>query len=172
MQLADGGIRQIRISDNGCGIARDDLALALARHATSKITSLEDLERVASLGFRGEALASLAAISHFSLSSREAKSTHAWKIEASGGTATLPEPAAVTAGTIVEATDLYFNTPARRKFLRSAQTEYAHSEEAFRRAALSRPDVRFSLTHNGRAQRLRLTKRRIEHRETWRRRGE
>ncbi|MEO8004150.1 MAG: DNA mismatch repair endonuclease MutL [Betaproteobacteria bacterium] len=153
VQLADGGIRQIRVSDNGCGIAKDDLAFALARHATSKISSLEDLERVASLGFRGEALASLAAISHFSLASRVGDSSHAWKIEANGGAATQPEPAAVAAGTIVEATDLYFNTPARRKFLRSAQTEYAHSEETFRRAALSRPDVRFSLTHNGRAQR-------------------
>jgi DNA mismatch repair protein MutL len=153
VQLADGGIRQIRVSDNGCGIAKDDLAFALARHATSKISSLEDLERVASLGFRGEALASLAAISHFSLASRVGASAHAWKIEASGGAALPPEPAAVAAGTIVEATDLYFNTPARRKFLRSAQTEYAHSEETFRRAALSRPDVRFSLTHNGRAQR-------------------
>jgi DNA mismatch repair protein MutL len=153
VQLADGGIRQIRVSDNGCGIAKDDLAFALARHATSKISSLEDLERVASLGFRGEALASLAAISHFSLASRVGASAHAWKIEASGGAAMPPEPAAVATGTIVEATDLYFNTPARRKFLRSAQTEYAHSEETFRRAALSRPDVRFSLTHNGRAQR-------------------
>lgn len=153
VQLADGGIRQIRVSDNGCGIAKDDLAFALARHATSKISSLEDLERVASLGFRGEALASLAAISHFSLASRAGDSAHAWKIEASGGAVSAPEPAAVAAGTIVEATDLYFNTPARRKFLRSAQTEYAHSEETFRRAALSRPDVRFSLTHNGRAQR-------------------
>jgi len=151
-QLADGGIRQIRVTDNGGGIGKDDLALALARHATSKITSLEDLESVASLGFRGEALASIAAVSHFSLASRAAGSAHAWKIEASGDAISAPEPAAVTAGSIVEASDLYFNTPARRKFLRSPQTEYAHSEETFRRLALSRPDVRFALTHNGRAQ--------------------
>ena len=151
-QLADGGIRQIRVADNGGGIDKGDLPLALARHATSKITSLEDLESVASLGFRGEALASIAAVSHFSLASRAAGSAHAWKIEAIGDAISAPEPAAVAAGSIVEASDLYFNTPARRKFLRSPQTEYAHSEETFKRLALSRPDVRFVLTHNGRAQ--------------------
>jgi DNA mismatch repair protein MutL len=151
-QLADGGIRQIRVADNGGGIAREDLAFALARHATSKITSLEDLERVASLGFRGEALASIAAVSHFSLASRAAGSAHAWKVDASGDARSAAEPAAVAAGSIVEASDLYFNTPARRKFLRSPQTEFAHSEETFKRLALSRPDVRFVLTHNGRAQ--------------------
>lgn len=151
-QLADGGIRQIRVADNGGGIGKDDLPLALARHATSKITSLEDLESVASLGFRGEALASIAAVSHFSLASRATGSAHAWKIEASGDAISAPEPAAVAAGSIVEASDLYFNTPARRKFLRSPQTEFAHSEETFKRLALSRPDVRFALTHNGRAQ--------------------
>jgi len=151
-QLAEGGIRQIRVADNGTGIARDELAFALARHATSKINSLEDLESVASLGFRGEALASIAAVSHFSLASRAAGSDHAWKVEASGDARSVPEPAALAAGTVVEAADLYFNTPARRKFLRSAQTEFAHSEETFKRLALSRPDVRFVLTHNGRAQ--------------------
>jgi DNA mismatch repair protein MutL len=151
-QLAEGGIRQIRVADNGSGIARDELAFALARHATSKIDSLEDLECVASLGFRGEALASIAAVSHFSLASRAAGSAHAWKVEASGDARSAPEPAAVAAGTVVEAADLYFNTPARRKFLRSPQTEFAHSEETFKRLALSRPDVRFVLTHNGRAQ--------------------
>ena len=152
VQLAEGGIKQIRIADNGGGIEKDQLALALARHATSKIGSLEDLERVASLGFRGEALASIAAIAHLDLSSRVAANAHAWKIESSGGTAGVAEPAAVAAGTTIEVRDLYFNTPARRKFLRSAQTEFAHSEETFRRAALSRPDVRFTLAHNGRAQ--------------------
>jgi DNA mismatch repair protein MutL len=151
-QLIDGGIRQIRVADNGAGIIEEDLALALARHATSKIASLEDLERVASLGFRGEALASIAAISNFSLASRAAGSARAWKVEARGGTRLAPEPASIAAGSTVEASDLYFNTPARRKFLRSPQTEYAHSEEAFKRIALSRPDVRFTLTHNGRAQ--------------------
>ena len=152
VQLAEGGIKQIRVADNGGGIEKDQLALALARHATSKIGSLEDLERVASLGFRGEALASIAAIAHLDLSSRVAANAHAWKIESSGGTAGVAEPAAVAAGTTIEVRDLYFNTPARRKFLRSAQTEFAHSEETFRRAALSRPDVRFTLAHNGRAQ--------------------
>ena len=151
-QLLDGGIRQIRVADNGSGIAKEELPLALARHATSKIGSLEDLEGVASLGFRGEALASIAAISHFSLASRAAGSAHAWKVQASGNAISAPEPAAVAAGSIVEASDLYFNTPARRKFLRSPQTEFAHSEETFRRLALSRPDVRFVLTHNSRAQ--------------------
>ena len=151
-QLAEGGIRQIRVADNGTGIDREELAFALARHATSKINSLEDLECVASLGFRGEALASIAAVSHFSLASRAAGSVHGWKVEASGDARTAPEPAAVAAGTVVEAADLYFNTPARRKFLRSPQTEFAHSEETFKRLALSRPDVRFVLTHNGRAQ--------------------
>ena len=152
VQLAEGGIRQIRVADNGGGINREELAFALARHATSKIESLEDLECVTSLGFRGEALASIAAVSHFSLASRAAGSAHAWKVEASGDARTAPEPAAVAAGTVVEAADLYFNTPARRKFLRSPQTEFAHSEETFKRLALSRPDVHFVLTHNGRAQ--------------------
>ena len=151
-QLAEGGIRQIRVADNGSGIAKEDLAFALARHATSKITSLEDLERVASLGFRGEALASIAAVSHFSLASRVAGNARAWKVEASGDALSAPEPAAVAVGSIVEVSDLYFNTPARRKFLRSPQTEYAHSEETFKRLALSRPEVRFALTHNGRVQ--------------------
>jgi DNA mismatch repair protein MutL len=152
VQLAEGGIRQVRVADNGNGIAPQELGLALARHATSKIGSLEDLERVASLGFRGEALASVAAVSHLSLTSRSASAPHAWKVEASGGTVSPPEPAAVAAGTVVDVRDLYFNTPARRKFLRSPQTEFAHSDETFRRAALSRPDVHFSLSHNDRAQ--------------------
>ncbi|HWA14201.1 MAG TPA: DNA mismatch repair endonuclease MutL [Burkholderiales bacterium] len=154
VQLAEGGVKQIRVADNGGGIDKADLPLALARHATSKIGSLEDLERVASLGFRGEALASIAAVAHLCISSRVAGAAHAWKIECSGGTVGAPEPAAVAAGTVVDARDLYFNTPARRKFLRSAQTEFAHSEEAFRRVALSRPDARFTLAHNGRAHSL------------------
>jgi DNA mismatch repair protein MutL len=151
VQLTDGGIRQIRVTDNGAGIAREELSLALARHATSKISSLEDLERVGSLGFRGEALASIAAVSHVTLLSRAADQQHAWRIECSGGPTSTPEPAAAAPGTTIEVRDLYFNTPARRKFLRSPQTEFAHSEEAFKRIALSRPDVGLSLTHNGRA---------------------
>src|SRR4051812_44267384 len=102
-QLIDGGIRQIRVADNGAGIIEEDLPLALARHATSKIASLEDLERVASLGFRGEALASIAAISNFSLASRAAGSARAWKVEARGGTRLAPEPASIAAGSTVEA---------------------------------------------------------------------
>jgi DNA mismatch repair protein MutL len=151
VQLGEGGIRQIRVSDNGGGIGRDDLALAVARHATSKIASLEDLERVASLGFRGEALASIAAVSRLTIVSRESTGSHSWKVEVSAGTAGAPEPASGAPGTSIEARDLYFNTPARRKFLRSPATEFAHSEETFRRIALSRPDVRFTLAHNGRA---------------------
>jgi DNA mismatch repair protein MutL len=154
VQLAEGGVKQIRVADNGGGIDKADLPLALARHATSKIGSLQDLERVASLGFRGEALASIAAVAHLAISSRVAGAAHAWKVECSGGAVGAPEPAAVAAGTVVDARDLYFNTPARRKFLRSAQTEFAHSEETFRRVALSRPDARFTLAHNGRAHSL------------------
>jgi DNA mismatch repair protein MutL len=152
VQLAEGGTRQIRVVDDGCGIDRDDLPLSLARHATSKIASMEDLEAVGSLGFRGEALASIAAVAHVSLASRRPGSAHGWKIEASAGIVSSVQPCALAAGTTVEATDLYFNTPARRKFLKSSATEYAHAEEAFKRIALSRPDVRFTLTHNGKPQ--------------------
>jgi DNA mismatch repair protein MutL len=152
IQLAEGGSRQIRVADDGCGIDKEELPLSVARHATSKIAALEDLEAVSSLGFRGEALASLAAVSHMTLASRTPGSAHGWKIEASGGQVTGLEPAALAAGTTIEAADLYFNTPARRKFLRTPATEYAHAEEAFKRIALSRPDVRFTLMHNGRAQ--------------------
>ncbi len=152
VQLSDGGIKQIRVVDDGSGIAKGDMALALARHATSKIATLADLEAIASLGFRGEALASIASVSHLTLTSRAAGSDHAWKIESNAGTFADPEPAALTKGTAVEVGELYFNTPARRKFLRSPGTEFAHAEEAFRRAALSHPEVAFTLTHNGRAQ--------------------
>lgn len=150
VQLADGGIRLIRVADDGGGIARDQLALALARHATSKIATLDDLESVASLGFRGEALASIASVSQLSLASRAAGDRHAWKIETSGGTVSEPVPDALSSGTTVEVRDLFFNTPARRKFLRTPATEYAHCEEAFKRAALSQPDLRLTFAHNGR----------------------
>jgi len=153
VHLSEGGIRQIRVADNGTGIGSDDLPLALARHATSKIASLDDLETISSLGFRGEALASIAAVSHLSLTSRTSDSPHAWKVDATGGSLSTPEPAAAAAaGTTAEVRDLYFNTPARRKFLRSPATEFAHSEEMFSRIALSRPEVRFTLVHNGRVQ--------------------
>lgn len=148
--LASGGTRQIRVTDDGAGIARDDLALALARHATSKIQSLTDLERVASLGFRGEALASIASVARVALTSRPGDAEHAWRITAEGSSPGAPEPAAHSAGTTLEVTDLYFNTPARRKFLKSEPTELAHCAETFRRIALARPDVALTLRHNAR----------------------
>lgn len=149
--LQSGGIKQIKVTDNGGGIAHDELRLALTRHATSKIASLEDLECVASLGFRGEALASIAAISRTQITSCHPAEKHAWRIASEGSFLTDIEPAALDAGTIVDIQDLYFNTPARRKFLKTENTEFGHCEEAFRRVALSRPDVNMLLQHNGRA---------------------
>jgi DNA mismatch repair protein MutL len=146
-------MKLIKVADDGGGIPREELQLALARHATSKIASLEDLERVASLGFRGEALASIAAVSRLTLTSRRAGEKHGWTVTASGAEVSKAAPAPLAAGTSIEVRDLYFNTPARRKFLKSEATEYAHCEEAFRRIALSRPEVAFTLQHNVRAQR-------------------
>lgn len=151
VSLMQGGVKQIRITDNGAGIAKDDLQLALTRHATSKIASLEDLESVASLGFRGEALASIASISRTQLVSRHADQRHAWRIASEGSAISSIEPAALDTGTIVEVSDLYFNTPARRKFLKTEATEFGHCEDVFNRIALSRPEVAFMLQHNGRA---------------------
>ncbi len=151
VSLTQGGVKQLRVADNGVGVALDDLALALMRHATSKINSLDDLENVASLGFRGEALASIASISRTQLISRHSNEKHAWRISSDGADVGSPEPAALDAGTIVEVNDLYFNTPARRKFLKTEATEFGHCEDAFKRIALSRPDVGFMLQHNGRA---------------------
>ena len=150
VQLDNGGIKLLRVRDNGRGIARDELSLALMRHATSKIASLDDLQNVASMGFRGEALASMAAVAQLTLTSRTAGATHGWKVEALDGRLDEPAPANQPPGTTVEIRELYFNTPARRKFLRSEATEFAHCEETFKRIALSRPDVSFSLQHNGR----------------------
>ncbi len=147
VQLDGGGIRLLRVRDNGRGIASDELALALCRHATSKINSLDDLQRVASMGFRGEALASMAAVAQVSLISRHTSAAHAWKIEAADGTQTEATPATHPQGTSVEMRELYFNTPARRKFLKTENTEFAYCEETFKRIALSRPDVAFSLHH-------------------------
>lgn len=151
VHLEEGGVKLIRVTDDGCGIAREQLALALTRHATSKITSLDDLERVATLGFRGEALASVASVARLTVTSRERGAAHAWKLRgetlAGGGE---PEPAALMAGTVIEMRDLYYNTPARRKFLKSESTEFAHCADAVRRLALTRPDVAISLAHNGR----------------------
>lgn len=151
VSLLQGGIKQMRVTDNGAGVAKEDLMLALTRHATSKIASLEDLESVASLGFRGEALASIASISRTQLLSRQIGSKHAWRIKAEGSDVSVIEPAALDAGTVIEVSDLYFNTPARRKFLKTEATEFGHCEEMFTRIALSRPDVSLMLQHNGRA---------------------
>ncbi len=149
IQLAQGGIKLIRVADNGAGIPKDDLPLALTPHATSKIHTLEDLQKVASLGFRGEALASIAAVSHLVLASRRLGEKHAWQIRVKGGHHSPPEPTSLVAGVTVEVHDLYFNTPARRKFLKTEATEFAHCEETFRRIALSRADISFTLQHNG-----------------------
>src|SRR5690554_1139942 len=150
VSLMQGGIKQIRITDNGHGIAKEDLAMALTRHATSKIRTLDDLEAVGSLGFRGEALASIASVSRMQIISRSPAEKHAWRISAEGSFVTEVEPAALDVGTIVEISDLYFNTPARRKFLKTEATEFGHCEATFMRIALSRPDVTFTLQHNGR----------------------
>jgi DNA mismatch repair protein MutL len=150
VQLEGGGIKLLRVRDNGKGIAKNELTLALMRHATSKIVSLDDLQRVASMGFRGEALASMAAVAQLTLSSRTALDIHGWSVEAIDGQISKPGPASQAQGTTVEIRELYFNTPARRKFLKSESTEFAWCEEAFKRIALSRPDVAFSLQHNGR----------------------
>jgi len=136
--------------DDGCGIHTDDLPLAFASHATSKLTQADDLFCIQTLGFRGEALASIAAVSRFALASRAADAPHAWRIEVDGGNVGPTAPAAIAAGTTVTAQELYFNTPARRKFLRTEATEWGHCDEAFRRIALAHPDVGFTLQHNGR----------------------
>ena len=151
LELEQGGLSLIRVRDDGQGIPRGELALALQRHATSKIGSLEDLERVSSLGFRGEALPSLLSVSRLSLSSRTAGEDHGWKV---GGDGALdgkpPEPVPHPPGTTIEARDLFFNTPARRKFLRAESTEFRYIDQAVRRLALARYDVGFVLRHNGR----------------------
>ncbi|ARU32311.1 DNA mismatch repair protein MutL [Sulfuriferula sp. AH1] len=150
VHLELGGTQLIRVADNGVGIEQAQLGLALARHATSKIASLEDLERVASLGFRGEALASIASVARVRLASRTLTAAHAFEIRADGAAPGELQPTALAAGTTIEVRDMFFNTPARRKFLKSAATEYAHCDETFRRIALARPDVTFSLHHNDR----------------------
>ena len=150
VELAAGGTKRIRVADNGAGIEREDLALAVARHATSKIASVMDLEAIASLGFRGEALASIASVSRLGLASRARTKPHAWRIEVDGGTVSAIAPAALAIGTSVTIEELFFNTPARRKFLRTEATEWAHCDEAFRRVALAHPATGFTLQHNAR----------------------
>jgi DNA mismatch repair protein MutL len=150
VDVEEGGLRVIRIRDNGCGIHPDDLALALSRHATSKIASLDDLEKVASLGFRGEALPSIASVSRLTLTSCTADGEHALQVQSDGRHLSEPRPAAHPPGTTLEVRDLFFNTPARRKFLRSEKTEFGHVQDVVKRLALSRFDVAIQLRHNGR----------------------
>jgi DNA mismatch repair protein MutL len=147
--IEQGGARRIRIRDNGCGIVKEDLPLALSRHATSKIASFEDLERVASMGFRGEALPSISSVSRLTLISRVAEAECAWMVSADGsevGFDLQPDPHPL--GTTIDVRDLFYNTPARRKFLKTEKTEFAHIESLIQKMALSRFDIGFSLSHN------------------------
>ena len=150
VEIENGGASLIRIRDNGSGIPKEELSLALARHATSKIADLEDLESILSLGFRGEALASISSVSRLTLTSRTAEQTEAWQVYAQGREMeTTVKPASHPVGTTVEVANLFFNTPARRKFLRTDKTEFAHIDEVIRRIALAKFNIAFSLTHNG-----------------------
>jgi DNA mismatch repair protein MutL len=152
IDVEDGGIKLIRVRDNGSGIDKDDLSLALSRHATSKIYELDDLEAVATLGFRGEALASISSVARLALISSTQENDSGWQVVAEGrDMETQLSPAPHPRGTTVEVRDLFFNTPARRKFLRTEKTEYTHLEDVVKRLALSRFDVAFNLRHNGRA---------------------
>ena len=145
-----GGVKKIKITDNGVGIAKDELALALSRHATSKITNLSDLEAIHSLGFRGEALASISSVARLTLTSKPKSQDTAWQASAEGrDMAVNITPAAHSEGTTIEVLDLFFNTPARRKFLRTEKTEFNHIDEVVRRIALAHFEVSFTLTHNG-----------------------
>lgn len=149
IDIEKGGSQLIRIRDNGCGIGKQDLALALARHATSKIATLEDLESILSLGFRGEALASISSVSRLTLTSRPEYQAEAWQAYAQGREMEVEiKPASHPVGTTIEVANLFFNTPARRKFLRTDKTEFAHIDEVVRRIALAKPNVTFTLTHN------------------------
>jgi len=150
VDLEEGGRKLIRVRDDGSGIASGQLALAMSRHATSKISSLEDLEAIVSLGFRGEALPSIASVARVSLSSRASGADSAWQVEARDGKVGEAVPCAHPAGTTVEVRDLFYNTPGRRKFLRAERTEHQHIDKWIRRLALARPDVAFSVTQNGR----------------------
>ena len=150
VELGQGGIKLVRVRDDGAGIPAPELALAVARHATSKIASLDDLEHVVSLGFRGEALPSIASVSQLEMASRTGADEQGWGIRCSQGAVSQPEPVAHARGTTVTVRDLFFNTPARRKFLRTERTEFGHSERVFKRIALGHFEVEFRLRHNQR----------------------
>lgn len=150
VDVEQGGVKLLKVRDNGSGISPDDLPLALARHATSKIRELEDLEQVMSLGFRGEALASISSVARLTLTSRTEGAEQAWQVETEGrDMQPRVQPAAHPVGTSVEVRDLFFNTPARRKFLKTEKTEFDHLQEVIKRLALARFDVAFHLRHNG-----------------------
>lgn len=153
IDLEEGGARLIRIRDNGCGIVADELPLAISRHATSKIASLDDLEAVATLGFRGEALPSIASVSRFTLASRRHDAEHGAALQVDGGRVGELAPRAHAPGTTVEVRDLFYNVPARRKFMRAERTELGHIEEWLRSLALARPDVELRISHNGKPSR-------------------
>ncbi len=151
IDVEQGGVKLMRVRDNGVGVVENELALALSRHATSKVSSLEDLEAIQSMGFRGEALPSISSISRLKMTSRNQESESAWEISGDGSETEMTlRPAAHPQGTTVEVRDLFFNTPARRKFLRTEKTEFGHIETLVRRLALARFDVGFSLQHNRR----------------------
>ncbi len=151
IEIQAAGTRLIRIRDDGVGIAKDELPLALSRHATSKIASLDGLERVVTLGFRGEALPSIASVAHLKLTSRARGEDSGWSIESDGGNLSPLRPAAHPPGTTLEVRDLFFNMPARRKFLRTERTEFAHIDSVVRSLSLARFDVAWQLRHNQRA---------------------
>lgn len=151
IEVENAGVKRLKISDNGHGILKQDLSMALSRHATSKIENLNDLEQIATLGFRGEALPSIASVTRMTIRSREMNSEQAWMVSSDGNNKTTePTPVAHPVGTSIETRDLFYNTPARRKFLRTDNTEFKHLDQVVRRMALSRFDVAFKLSHNGR----------------------
>jgi DNA mismatch repair protein MutL len=159
VDIEGGGARRIRITDNGRGIPAAELLLALTRHATSKITSLDDLEQVASFGFRGEALPSVASVSRFAIASRVPGAAHGFEVIADGSRLGTPEPAAMPHGTRIDVRELFYNVPARRKFLKAERTEFGHIEDALHTIALAYPAVEFRLSHNGKSERMYAAKR-------------
>src|SRR5947209_2108218 len=149
VEVEAGGVERIHVADNGCGIAAEDLPLAFASHATSKLSTADDLFRIATLGFRGEALASIGGVGQVTLQSRRAGDAHGCMLTCHGGDLSPTKAWNGAAGTRVEVRHLFYNTPVRRKFLRSNATELGHVSEAFTRLALSHPDIHWTLRHNG-----------------------